>query len=369
MEDEIRDAGRPDRPDQDRLPHRAARWTSTTCEIASLPASRSIVILAPEGDEPDADVIKTILAITNNPDRRAEPYHIVAEIRDRREPRGGADGRPGRGRADPRPRRSDRADHRPDLPPVRAVGRLHRAARLRRRRDLLDRAAGARRPDVRRGAARPSRTSAVIGLLPGGRRRRSSTRPWRRCIGAGRPADRHRRRRRHGSTCRPGAAGTIDESDPARGRRAGAQPGADAGPGLEPARARRSSASSTPTCRRAPRSWSSPIERGVEADDSPARNRPAPPSGSPSASATPPTGRSSTRSASSGSTTSIVLCYSDTLDASAGRRPDADHAAPPARHRVPAGPRLLDRQRDARPARTGRWPRSPAPTTSSSATG
>ena len=46
-------------------------------------ASRSIVVLAPEGDEPDADVIKTILAITNDPDRRPEPYHVVAEIRDR----------------------------------------------------------------------------------------------------------------------------------------------------------------------------------------------------------------------------------------------------------------------------------------------
>ena len=31
---------------------------------------------------PDAEVIKTILAITNNPERRQEPYHIIAEIRD-----------------------------------------------------------------------------------------------------------------------------------------------------------------------------------------------------------------------------------------------------------------------------------------------
>ncbi|MEO8229460.1 MAG: potassium transporter TrkA [Chloroflexota bacterium] len=51
--------------------------------IVSLASARAIVILAPEGDEPDADVIKSILAITNHPDRRAEPYHIVAEIRDR----------------------------------------------------------------------------------------------------------------------------------------------------------------------------------------------------------------------------------------------------------------------------------------------
>ncbi|HSS35623.1 MAG TPA: potassium transporter TrkA, partial [Patescibacteria group bacterium] len=34
--------------------------------IASLPTARAIVVLAPEGDEPDADVIKSILAITNH---------------------------------------------------------------------------------------------------------------------------------------------------------------------------------------------------------------------------------------------------------------------------------------------------------------
>jgi ion channel POLLUX/CASTOR len=51
--------------------------------IASLATARSIVILAPEGDEPDADVIKTILAITNDPNRREAAYHVVAEIRDR----------------------------------------------------------------------------------------------------------------------------------------------------------------------------------------------------------------------------------------------------------------------------------------------
>ncbi|HET9221199.1 MAG TPA: TrkA C-terminal domain-containing protein, partial [Roseiflexaceae bacterium] len=51
-------------------------------ELASLHTARSIVILAPEGDNPDSNVIKTMLAITNNPQRRSEPYHIVAEIRD-----------------------------------------------------------------------------------------------------------------------------------------------------------------------------------------------------------------------------------------------------------------------------------------------
>jgi voltage-gated potassium channel Kch len=51
--------------------------------IVSPATARSIIVLAPEGDEPDADVIKTILAITNDPARRPEPYHVVAEIRDR----------------------------------------------------------------------------------------------------------------------------------------------------------------------------------------------------------------------------------------------------------------------------------------------
>jgi voltage-gated potassium channel Kch len=52
--------------------------------IASLHASRSIIVLAPERDDPDTDVIKTLLAITNDPDRRPEPYRIVAEIHNAR---------------------------------------------------------------------------------------------------------------------------------------------------------------------------------------------------------------------------------------------------------------------------------------------
>lgn len=51
-------------------------------EIARLETSRAIVILSPETDDPDADVIKTMLAITNHPRRRTDPYHIVAELRD-----------------------------------------------------------------------------------------------------------------------------------------------------------------------------------------------------------------------------------------------------------------------------------------------
>ena len=44
--------------------------------------ARSIVVLAPETENPDIHVVKSVLAITNNPDRRESPYHIVAEIRD-----------------------------------------------------------------------------------------------------------------------------------------------------------------------------------------------------------------------------------------------------------------------------------------------
>lgn len=47
----------------------------------SVQTSRSIVVLAPEGaEDPDSDVIKAILAVTNGPTRRKEPYHVVAEI-------------------------------------------------------------------------------------------------------------------------------------------------------------------------------------------------------------------------------------------------------------------------------------------------
>jgi ion channel POLLUX/CASTOR len=42
--------------------------------------ARSIVVLPPEDEEADSRVIKTVLALTNNPNRREEPYHIVSRI-------------------------------------------------------------------------------------------------------------------------------------------------------------------------------------------------------------------------------------------------------------------------------------------------
>ncbi len=55
-------------------------------EIINLHQARSIIIIAPDIKDPDSIVIKTILAITNNPHRQPLPhkYHIVAEIRDPR---------------------------------------------------------------------------------------------------------------------------------------------------------------------------------------------------------------------------------------------------------------------------------------------
>jgi voltage-gated potassium channel Kch len=61
---------------------RGSPMSLTDLEIVGLNTARAIIILAPDGDSPDSSVIKTMLAITNNPRRRPEPYHVVAEIRD-----------------------------------------------------------------------------------------------------------------------------------------------------------------------------------------------------------------------------------------------------------------------------------------------
>jgi ion channel POLLUX/CASTOR len=80
MEDSLRKKiGRPDHL-------RIVCRTGSPMEISdinliSLNTSRSIIILAPDSTNPDAEVIKTVLAILNNPQRRREPYHIVASIR------------------------------------------------------------------------------------------------------------------------------------------------------------------------------------------------------------------------------------------------------------------------------------------------
>src|SRR5919204_6773355 len=50
--------------------------------IVNLQAARSIIVLAEDVENPDSQVIKTVLAITQAPDRRPEPYRIVAVISD-----------------------------------------------------------------------------------------------------------------------------------------------------------------------------------------------------------------------------------------------------------------------------------------------
>ena len=49
--------------------------------VASPNNARSIIVLAPEDDDdPDSVVIKTTLAVTNNPARKDGEYHIVGEL-------------------------------------------------------------------------------------------------------------------------------------------------------------------------------------------------------------------------------------------------------------------------------------------------
>mgnify|MGYP001770945213 FL=1 len=51
-------------------------------EIANPNDARAIIIISPTREDADMHVIKTMLAILNHPHRRAEPYHIVAQIRE-----------------------------------------------------------------------------------------------------------------------------------------------------------------------------------------------------------------------------------------------------------------------------------------------
>src|ERR671910_1505051 len=51
-------------------------------ELVNPHDARSIIVLPPDGEDADSRVIKTILALTNNPGRREDPYHIVSRMRD-----------------------------------------------------------------------------------------------------------------------------------------------------------------------------------------------------------------------------------------------------------------------------------------------
>lgn len=83
MEDEIRD--RVGSTGRTRIVcRRGSPMEMSDLGIVSLNTARSIIVLAPDGPDPDSSVIKTMLAITNNPERRHGSCHVVAEIRDAR---------------------------------------------------------------------------------------------------------------------------------------------------------------------------------------------------------------------------------------------------------------------------------------------
>jgi voltage-gated potassium channel Kch len=50
-------------------------------DILNLNTAKAIIVLAPNSTDPDSEVIKTCLAITRNPNRKADDFHIVAELR------------------------------------------------------------------------------------------------------------------------------------------------------------------------------------------------------------------------------------------------------------------------------------------------
>ncbi|HSJ89116.1 MAG TPA: NAD-binding protein [Anaerolineales bacterium] len=80
MEDEIRE--RVDIKGKTRIICRSGSPIDPTdLEIANPHSAKSIIVLPPENSDPDTDVIKTVLAITNSPNRRDEAYHIVTQIR------------------------------------------------------------------------------------------------------------------------------------------------------------------------------------------------------------------------------------------------------------------------------------------------
>ncbi|MBX7225147.1 MAG: NAD-binding protein [Chitinophagales bacterium] len=54
----------------------------TDIQVVNPNEARSIIVLAPEEGNADTAVIKSVLAITNGKKRKAEKYHIVAEIQD-----------------------------------------------------------------------------------------------------------------------------------------------------------------------------------------------------------------------------------------------------------------------------------------------
>jgi voltage-gated potassium channel Kch len=52
-------------------------------ELTNLNDASGILILTPEGDNPDAEVVKTVLAITKNLQRKGHPYKIIAALKEK----------------------------------------------------------------------------------------------------------------------------------------------------------------------------------------------------------------------------------------------------------------------------------------------
>ncbi|MDQ3109559.1 MAG: NAD-binding protein [Bacteroidota bacterium] len=84
MEDEIR-SKYPDTKNTKIICRTGSPLDLDDLEVASPHDAKSIIILSPEEtSNPDTYVIKSILAITNNPKRKKEKYHIIAELRDQK---------------------------------------------------------------------------------------------------------------------------------------------------------------------------------------------------------------------------------------------------------------------------------------------
>ncbi len=82
MEDEIR-SKYPDTKNTKIICRTGSPLDLDDLEVSSPHDAKSIIILSPEEtSNPDTYVIKSILAITNNPNRKKEQYHIIAELRD-----------------------------------------------------------------------------------------------------------------------------------------------------------------------------------------------------------------------------------------------------------------------------------------------
>ncbi len=81
MEDEVRSKV-PDTKNTKVICRTGSPIDLTDLEIVSPNDAKSIIILSPDEENPDIYVIKSVMAITNNPNRKKDKYYIVAEITD-----------------------------------------------------------------------------------------------------------------------------------------------------------------------------------------------------------------------------------------------------------------------------------------------